>query len=102
MTSQRIGWPQVVARGQGEGSVLVVEDEGAVRQSLERLVERFGYAVKAAAGARAAVPAAATGQAAAMVTVAAGTTMAPERAAAALTLTTRSRSSNFRPDVLHR
>ena len=51
MTSQRIGWPQIVARGQGEGSVLVVEDEGAVRQSLERLVERFGYAVKAAASA---------------------------------------------------
>lgn len=48
---KRFGWREALARAPKEANVLVVEDESEVRGSLERLVRRFGYAVRSASSA---------------------------------------------------
>lgn len=51
MTSRRLGWRDVVAGTPDRGRVLVVDDEREVRSSLQRLLTRLGYQVRAAASA---------------------------------------------------
>jgi DNA-binding NtrC family response regulator len=46
-----LGWRDVLARAPVGARVLVVEDDPEIRQSLHRLVSRFGYTVQTAASA---------------------------------------------------
>lgn len=48
---KRLGWTDVLARAPSSGRVLVVEDEPEVRDTLQRLVTRFGYTARTAASA---------------------------------------------------
>lgn len=47
----RIGWKEVLSRVPARARVLVVEDQPEIRVSLQRLITRFGYTVRAAASA---------------------------------------------------
>lgn len=47
----RLGWRDVLGTAPDRARVLVVEDEAETRRSLERLVSRFGYSVRAVASA---------------------------------------------------
>ena len=51
MTNLRSGWTEVLAKAPRNASVLVVDDEAHIRESLQRLVTHFGYEVKTAASA---------------------------------------------------
>lgn len=49
--SDRRGWRDALTGAGGRAKVLVVDDEPEVRQSLQKLVTRFGYTVKLAGSA---------------------------------------------------
>jgi DNA-binding NtrC family response regulator len=51
MANKRFGWTDVLARAPREATILVVDDESHIRESLQRLVTHFGYQVKTAASA---------------------------------------------------
>jgi len=51
MPRQRPGWTSVLHQVPTSASILVVDDEVQVRESLKRLITGFGYAVKTAASA---------------------------------------------------
>ncbi len=48
---KRLGWTDVLARAPSKARVLIVDDERSVRQTLQKLVVRFGYAARTAASA---------------------------------------------------
>lgn len=48
---KRFGWREALARAPQGAQVLVVDDEAEVRQSLQRLLTRFGYRTRTAASA---------------------------------------------------
>lgn len=48
---QRLAFRDLLDHGPSAGRVLVVDDEGAVREGIERLIRRFGHTVKTAASA---------------------------------------------------
>ena len=48
---KRKGWKRVLADAPAEAKVLVVDDEAEIRDSLEKLVTRFGHEVRTAASA---------------------------------------------------
>lgn len=47
----RLGWRDVLGRAPQKARVLLVEDQAEVRQSLHRLVTRYGYTVRPVASA---------------------------------------------------
>ncbi len=51
VTTSRIGWGNITSIGPVSAQVLVVDDEVEIRKSLQRLVTRFGHAVRTAASA---------------------------------------------------
>jgi len=51
MAKSRSGWTDVLAHAPRAASILVVDDEAHIRDSLKRLVTHFGYDVKVAASA---------------------------------------------------
>jgi len=51
MQRKRPGWTDVLARAPRKATILVVDDEAHIRESLQRLVTHFGYEVKTAASA---------------------------------------------------
>lgn len=51
MANTRLGWTDLLARAPRTATVLVVDDEAHIRESLKRLVTHFGFDVKTAASA---------------------------------------------------
>jgi DNA-binding NtrC family response regulator len=51
MAKNRLSWTDVLHRSPKNATVLVVDDEAHIRESLKRLVTHFGYEVKTAASA---------------------------------------------------
>jgi len=51
MAKSRSGWIDVLVRAPSTATILVVDDEAHIRESLKRLVTHFGYEVKTAASA---------------------------------------------------
>lgn len=49
--TEKYGWPQVLENAPPSGEVLVVEDEAAVRESLKKLLVRYGHSVRTASSA---------------------------------------------------
>lgn len=49
--AQRKGWREILAASGERGRVLIVDDEADIRQSLHKLVTRFGYTPKQASSA---------------------------------------------------
>jgi len=47
----RRGWREMIAESPQRARILVVDDEADIRQSLQRLVTRFGYTAKGASSA---------------------------------------------------
>lgn len=51
MANSRLGWTDLLARAPRAATVLVVDDEAHIRESLKKLITHFGYEVKVAASA---------------------------------------------------
>ncbi len=51
MSPKRIGWIDLLHRAPSNASILVVDDELEVRESLKRLITQFGHEVRTAASA---------------------------------------------------
>jgi DNA-binding NtrC family response regulator len=47
----RMGWQDLAAEAPRGGNVLIVDDEDAIRSTLQRLIRQFGYTVRTAASA---------------------------------------------------